>query len=59
MALPIAIGITGAALFAVGAALSLFSGRNAIFGGFRMLGIGGLAGAATFGIGQLLGVGVA
>ncbi|NOT41909.1 MAG: hypothetical protein HOP13_15625 [Alphaproteobacteria bacterium] len=59
MALPIAIGVTGAALFAVGAALSLFSGRNAIFGGFRMLLIGALAGGATYGIGQLLGVGVA
>lgn len=58
-ALPIAIAVTGAALFAVGAALSLFSGRNAIFGGVRMLIIGALAGGATFAIGQLLGVGVA
>ena len=59
MALPIAIGVTGAALFAVGASLSLFSGRNAVFGGLRMLLIGALAGGATYGIGQLLGVGVA
>lgn len=59
LALPIAVGVTGAALFAVGAALSLFSGRNAAFGGLRMLLIGALAGGATFGIGQLLGVGVA
>ena len=59
LALPIAVGVTGAALFAVGAALSLFSGRNAVFGGLRMLLIGALAGGATFGIGQLLGVGVA
>lgn len=59
LALPIAVGVTGAALFAVGAALSLFSGRNALFGGLRMLLIGALAGGATFGIGQLLGVGVA
>jgi VIT1/CCC1 family predicted Fe2+/Mn2+ transporter len=58
-ALPIAIGVTGIALFAVGAALSLFSGRNAFFGGMRMLAIGALAGGATYGIGQLLGVGVA
>lgn len=58
-ALPIAVSVTGAALFAVGAALSLFSGRNAVFGGLRMLVIGALAGGATFGIGQLLGVGVA
>jgi VIT1/CCC1 family predicted Fe2+/Mn2+ transporter len=59
MALPIAIGVTGAALFGVGAALSLFSGRNAVFGGLRMLLIGALAGGATYAIGQLLGVGVA
>jgi vacuolar iron transporter family protein len=59
LALSISVSLTGAALFAVGAALSLFSGRNALFGGARMLVIGGLAGAATFGIGQLLGVGVA
>jgi len=59
MALPIAIGVTGAALFAVGSALTLFSGRNAVFGGLRMLLIGALAGGATYGIGQLLGVGVA
>ena len=59
IALPIAIGVTGVALFAVGAALSLFSGRNAFFGGVRMLMIGALAGVATYGIGQLLGVGVA
>jgi VIT1/CCC1 family predicted Fe2+/Mn2+ transporter len=58
-ALTISIALTGAALFAVGGVLSLFSGRNAGLGGLRMLAIGGLAGAATFGIGQLLGVGVA
>ena len=55
-ALPITIGLTGAALFAVGATLSLFTGKNALWGGARMLGIGGAAGAATFAIGRLLGV---
>jgi VIT1/CCC1 family predicted Fe2+/Mn2+ transporter len=52
----VAVGLTAAALFAVGAALSLFTGRNAWLGGFRMLGIGGAAGAATYIIGKLLGV---
>jgi vacuolar iron transporter family protein len=56
--LPIAIGLAGVALATVGAVLSLFSGRRAIYGGARMLLIGGLAGAATFGIGQLIGVSV-
>ncbi|MBL8858893.1 MAG: VIT1/CCC1 transporter family protein [Planctomycetes bacterium] len=45
-----------AALFAVGAVLSLFSGRNAFYGGMRMLGIGALAGLATFAIGRWIGV---
>jgi VIT1/CCC1 family predicted Fe2+/Mn2+ transporter len=44
-----------AGLFATGAAMSLFSGRNAFGGGFRMLAIGGGAGALTFAIGHLLG----
>jgi VIT1/CCC1 family predicted Fe2+/Mn2+ transporter len=51
--------LAGLSLFGVGAALALFSGRNAWFGGLRMLLIGALAGAATFGIGKLLGVSVA
>jgi len=55
-ALLLAIGLASLSLFAVGAALSLFTGRNAFWGGLRMLGIGGLAGAATFLIGKLLGV---
>jgi VIT1/CCC1 family predicted Fe2+/Mn2+ transporter len=46
----------GAALFAVGAALSLFTGRRAFRSGARMLLIGGASGLATFGIGKLLGV---
>jgi VIT1/CCC1 family predicted Fe2+/Mn2+ transporter len=55
-ALPIAIGLTAVALFAVGATLSLFTGRNAWLGGLRMLGIGAAAGVATFAIGKGLGV---
>jgi VIT1/CCC1 family predicted Fe2+/Mn2+ transporter len=47
--------ISGTALFCVGAALSLFSGRNAFFGGARMLVIGSAAAAATYFIGSLFG----
>ena len=47
------------ALFLVGAILSLFSGRNAFYGGGRMLLIGAAAGVATYAIGTLLGVGMA
>jgi len=55
-ALPVSAALTAAALFVVGATLSLFSGRNAVRGGLRMLFIGGAAGLLTFAIGKLLGV---
>jgi VIT1/CCC1 family predicted Fe2+/Mn2+ transporter len=55
-ALPIAIGVTGVALFAVGALLSLYTGRNALFSGARMLALGGLAGGITWVVGRLAGV---
>lgn len=51
-----AAGLAGSALFAVGAALSLFSGRKALAGGLRMLLIGGAAGIATYAVGHVLGV---
>lgn len=54
--LTIAIGLSGLALFGVGAALSLFSGRHALLGGLRMLAIGSAAGGGTFLIGSALGV---
>jgi VIT1/CCC1 family predicted Fe2+/Mn2+ transporter len=54
----VACALAAAGLFAVGATLSLFSGRNALFGGLRMLTIGALAGLATWGIGKWIGVAV-
>ena len=51
-----ASGVTLVSLFAVGLALSLFTGRNALRGGVRMMLIGLAAGGATFLIGRLLGV---
>ncbi len=45
----------GLGLFGTGAALSLFTGRNAWLGGLRMLAIGGGAGAVTYLIGTLIG----
>ena len=53
------IAITAIALFAVGATLSLFTGRSAAMSGTRMLGIGALAGGITYLIGKLLGVSLA
>lgn len=55
-ALLASVMLTGVALFAVGATLSLFTGRQAWLGGLRMLLIGGGAGALTYAIGSLLGV---
>ena len=61
-ALPVAAywgtGFAALGLFGTGAAMSLFSGRNPVFGGLRMLGIGALAGATVFLIGHLIGVDV-
>ena len=53
------IGLTASTLFLVGALMSLFTGRSALASGARMLVIGSIAGGVTFGIGNLLGVGVA
>jgi len=55
----IAATISGAALFAIGAMLSLFSGKNAWVSGLRMLAIGAAAAAATYGIGSLFNVSTA
>jgi len=49
--------VTGAALFAVGATLSLFTGKGAWWSGLRMALIGGGAGLVTFLVGRLLGNG--
>jgi len=55
-ALPLAVALTALALFGVGGVLSLFTGRNAVPSGLRMLAIGAGAGAISYAIGSLLGV---
>jgi VIT1/CCC1 family predicted Fe2+/Mn2+ transporter len=50
------IGLAAASLFGIGALLTLFTGRNALWGGLRMLAIGVGAGGVTYAIGRLLGV---
>ena len=57
-AVAIAAAVAGFALFGVGAALSLFTGRSALRGGLRMVLIGGGAGVATWLIGTLLGAAI-
>lgn len=51
-----AVMFTLVALFGVGALLSIFTGKNAAYGGLRMVLIGGGAGLITFFVGRLLGV---
>jgi VIT1/CCC1 family predicted Fe2+/Mn2+ transporter len=48
--------LTALGLFAVGASMSLFTGRYALLSGLRMLGIGGAVGLVTYFIGAWLGV---
>lgn len=57
-ALTTSIGLTGLSLFFIGMIMSLFSNRHPLLLGLRMLGIGLVAGAATFFIGRLIGVSV-
>jgi VIT1/CCC1 family predicted Fe2+/Mn2+ transporter len=57
-AVTVAAVIAGIALFGVGSALSLFTGRSALAGGLRMVLIGGGAGVATWLIGSLLGTAI-
>jgi VIT1/CCC1 family predicted Fe2+/Mn2+ transporter len=50
--------VCGLSLFLVGALISVFTGRNLVYSGLRMLGIGALAALVTFLTGKLLGVSV-
>lgn len=58
-ALLASLGLSGLALAAIGAGTSLFTGRGAVFSGFRQLAIGFAAAAVTFDIGHLVGVSLA
>ncbi|MEX2011592.1 MAG: VIT1/CCC1 transporter family protein [Chloroflexota bacterium] len=53
-----ALGASLAALFAVGAGVSLLTGRSAIYSGFRQVAIGAGAAAVTYAVGSLIGVSV-
>jgi len=57
-AVVVAAIVAGIALFGVGTALSLFTGRSALLGGLRMVLIGGGAGVATWLIGSWLGAAI-
>ena len=54
----ISIGLSTIGLFALGAVITLFTGRTVLYSGFRMVIFGLLAAAVTFGIGRLIGVSI-
>jgi VIT1/CCC1 family predicted Fe2+/Mn2+ transporter/rubrerythrin len=58
-AIAISLGLSLVALFGVGAAVSLLTGRGLLFSGFRQLGIGLAAAVVTYLIGSFIGVAVA
>ena len=57
-AIIISVIVSAAGLFLIGAAITLFTGKNVWFSGFRQVLFGLLAAAITFGIGKLIGVSV-
>lgn len=54
-----ALGLSFAALFAVGAAVSIVTGRSMLYSGLRQVAIGAAAAAVTYGVGSLIGANVA
>jgi VIT1/CCC1 family predicted Fe2+/Mn2+ transporter len=55
----LSFGLSLAALFLVGAGVSLLTGRSLLYSGFRQMGLGAVAAAVTFGVGKVIGVGMA
>jgi VIT1/CCC1 family predicted Fe2+/Mn2+ transporter/rubrerythrin len=55
----VALALSFAALFAVGAAVSLVTGRGMLFSGLRQVAIGALAAGITYAVGTIIGVNVA
>jgi VIT1/CCC1 family predicted Fe2+/Mn2+ transporter/rubrerythrin len=58
-AFAVSIVLSLAALFVVGAGVSLLTGRGLLFSGFRQVGIGAAAAGVTYAVGTAIGVGVA
>ncbi len=50
------LGVAAAAMFAIGAGTTLYTGRGVIFSGARQLAIGIGAAGVTYGVGKLIGV---
>jgi VIT1/CCC1 family predicted Fe2+/Mn2+ transporter len=50
------LAVSALGLFAIGAAITLLTGRGVWFSGLRQMGFGLIAAAVTYGIGRLMGV---
>ena len=57
-AVALSVGMSATGLFLIGAAITLFTGKNVWYSGFRQVFFGLAAAAITFGIGKLIGVSV-
>lgn len=57
-AIILSIGFSAMGLFLIGAAITLFTGKNVWYSGFRQVVFGLIAAALTFGIGHLIGVSI-
>lgn len=57
-AIIISVALSAAGLFLIGAAITLFTGKNVLYSGLRQVFFGLTAAAITFGIGKLIGVSV-
>ncbi|HYN48079.1 MAG TPA: VIT1/CCC1 transporter family protein [Candidatus Nanopelagicales bacterium] len=55
----VSFGASLAALFLLGALVSLLTGRNLVFSGMRQVGLGAAAAIVTFMVGRLIGVSIA
>ena len=58
-AFALSLGLSLVALFGVGAAVSLLTGKGMLFSGLRQLGIGAAAAAVTYAVGTVIGGGLA
>ena len=57
-AILLSAGLSTIGLFVIGASITLFTGKNVWFSGFRQVIFGLMAAAITFGIGKLIGVSI-
>jgi len=55
-AVPVSIAVSAVGLFGIGAAITLLTGRSALFSGARQVLFGLAAAALTYGVGRLIGV---